>query len=87
LLSFLIYFNHVDPEFVYNLTPDHVESLLKKISEFEDSYGVIGKQFDEHKLLRKQSSVTVTPDNVEKLAGSLQSIADVSESLAKKRKI
>jgi len=69
-----------------DLTPDHIESLMKNISKLEEDYGIIGKQVDEYKIAKKKSSITVTPDNIDKVSPALQNLADISNSLHKKRK-
>jgi len=54
------------------LTSDHVESIVKLISDYEEEYGIISKKVNEYKLERKKSTITLTPENIDKLSGVLK---------------
>jgi len=87
MITFFTYFLNVNPEFLMNIPVEKAFTTFKTITEMEEKFGIIAKRVDEYRISQSSNKLTITQDNVEQVADSIQHIANTYNALHKQRKV
>ena len=70
-----------------SLSIGQVEEWFEKLNEMEKQYGIISNRVNIYTIQKKQSSITITPENAHKMIDTVKSIAEAYQHQRKTRRL